>query len=173
MNWQIFVYTWIWFGFAALGFAILFNVPKRSLPPIFMIAVLGGVTKLLMMQYGFSIIFATLAGATLIGFASIPLAHRIHVPPPIFAIPAVIPMVPGILAYRMMLGLVSLAGTIDPSAFNKVLSETINSGLKVMLILMCLAGGVGIPMLITRKESAKNIRLMRSRNSSDEEGDIA
>lgn len=160
----------IWFGMAAVGFAILFNVPKRSLPAIFVIAALGGTTKLVLMQFDISIIVATLAGATLIGFLSIPLAHRIHVPPPIFSIPAVIPMVPGILAYRMMLGLVKLAGSIDPATYNSVLSETINTGLKVMLILMSLAGGVGIPMLITRKESAKNLHFIRRRNENESSG---
>lgn len=157
-----------WFGFAAVGFAVLFNVPKRSLPAIFAIAALGGITKVLLMDAGISIIVSTLAGATLIGILSIPLAHRIHVPPPIFAIPAVIPMVPGILAYRMMLGLVSLAGAIKPDSYNQVLSETINNGLKVMLILMSLAGGVAIPMLVTRKESAKNIRFLTRRDESEE-----
>jgi len=171
MDWQL-LEKCFWFGVAASGFGILFNVPKRSLPAIFVLAAVGGITKLILMDHHLNIVVATLAGAALIGFLSIPLAHRIHVPPPIFAIPAVIPMVPGILAYRMMLGLVSLAGNINPATYNQVLSETINNGLKVMLILMSLAGGVAIPMLITRKESAKNLRFIIKRSDATDEGDF-
>jgi uncharacterized membrane protein YjjB (DUF3815 family) len=109
-----------------------------------------------------NVIVSTLAGATLIGFLSIFFAHRKHSPPPIFAVPSVIPMVPGIFAYRMMLGLISLAGEVNPETYHQILSETINNGLKVMLMLMSLAGGVGIPMLITRKESAKDIRFSKA-----------
>ncbi len=61
----------------------------------------------------------------------------------------------------MMLGLMRLAGDIDPKTYNQVLGETIHNGLKVMFILMSLAIGVGLPMLVTRKESAKEIRFRK------------
>lgn len=153
--------TAFWFGIAAIGFAVLFNVPTRILLPIFLMGALGGFTKIILLSFDHSIIVSTLAGAILIGFLSILFAHNKHVPPPVLAIPAVIPMVPGILAYRMMLGLITLAGKINPETYQHILSETINNGLKVMLILMSLAGGVAIPMLITRKDSAKDIRFVR------------
>ncbi|MBC7914209.1 MAG: threonine/serine exporter family protein [Pyrinomonadaceae bacterium] len=151
----------LWFGVAAAGFAVLFNVPARTLSSIFILGAIGGLTKTYLIHFDYNVVISTLAGATIVGFLSIPFAHKIHSPPPIFAIPAVIPMVPGILAYRMMLGLINLAGTIDPETYSQVLSETINNGLKVMLILMSLAGGVAIPMLITRKDSAKEMRFRK------------
>ncbi|MBC8051766.1 MAG: threonine/serine exporter family protein [Sphingobacteriaceae bacterium] len=151
----------LWFGIAAVGFAVLFNVPVRTLAPVFIMGALGGLTKTIMLQLELNVIVSTLAGATIVGFLSIPFAHKKHAPPPIFAIPAVIPMVPGILAYRMMLGLINLAGEVNPETYQQILSETVNNGMKVMLILMSLAGGVGVPMLITRKESAKEIRFKK------------
>ena len=153
----------MWFGTAAVGFAVLFNVPRRAIAPVFILGLVGGLSKTILLQFEINVIVSTLAGATVIGFLSIPFAHKRHAPPPIFAIPAVIPMVPGIFAYRMMLGLINLAGTINPANYTQILSETINNGLKVMLILMSLAGGVGIPMLITRKDSAKDIRFRKRR----------
>lgn len=148
----------IWFGLAAVGFGVLFNVPSRSLIPIFIMGALGGFTKVILMHYEINIVTSSLFGAALIGLLSIPVAHHKHAPPPIFSIPAVIPMVPGVLAYRMMLGLIDLASDQDPEAYSNILSLTVHNGLKVMLILMSLAIGVGLPMLITRKESAKQIR---------------
>jgi uncharacterized membrane protein YjjB (DUF3815 family) len=163
MEWLLIAEKGIWFGMAAAGFAVLFNVPTRTLLPIFLMGALGGLTKVTMIHCDINVIGASFAGATFIGFLSIFFAHDKHAPPPIFAIPAVIPMVPGIFAYRMMIGLISLAGKIDNTAYTRILSETTNNGLKVMFILMSLAAGVGVPMLITRKESAKDIRFKKNR----------
>ena len=161
MEWLLLLEKGLWFGIAAVGFAVLFNVPVRTLVSIFILGALGGLCKVFMLKFGINIILATFSGAALVGCLSIPFAHNKHSPPPTFAIPAVIPMVPGILAYRMMLGLISLAGSINPQVYPNILSETVNNGLKVMLILMSLAGGVMVPMLLTRKESAKEIRFRR------------
>ncbi len=149
----------IWFGFAALGFAILFNVPRRTLFIIWIIAALGGLTKLILIQQNLEITIATFAGASLIGMLSVYAAHTKHAPPLVFSIPAVIPMVPGIFAYRMMLGLMKLSSTAATSdTYSVSLSETVSYGLKTLFILMALAVGVAIPMLISRKETIKKVK---------------
>ena len=149
----------IWFGFAALGFAILFNVPQRALKVIWLIAAAGGITKLSLMQFNIGIVIATFAGASIVGVLSVYAAHNKHAPPLVFSIPSVIPMIPGAFAYRMMLGLMQLSGTaISNETYLKTLAETTNNGLKTMFILMALAVGVAIPMLISRKETIKKIR---------------
>jgi uncharacterized membrane protein YjjB (DUF3815 family) len=165
MDWLLLLEKGFWFGLAAVGFAILFNVPVRTLLSVFIMGALGGIIKNLLLQFEINVIIASFAGAVLIGFISISFAHNKHAPPPIFAIPAVIPMVPGIFAYRMMLGLISLAGNINQAAYSQVLSDTIHNGLKVMFILMSLATGVAIPMLITRKDSAKEIRFRKVKDN--------
>ena len=147
----------IWFGFASLGFAILFNVPPRTLPVIFLLAALGGIAKLLVMHWSGSLVLASLGGATLIGILSIQAAHEKHSPHTVFSIPSVIPMVPGVFAYRMMIGLVKLVGQDPSENYANVLAETVKSGLNVAFISMALVIGVGIPFLITRKNSAKLI----------------
>ena len=149
----------IWFGFAALGFAILFNVPQRTLKIIWLIAAAGGLTKLVLIQFNIDIVIATFAGATLIGILSVYAAHNKHAPPLVFSIPSVIPMIPGAFAYRMMLGLIQLSGTaVSSNTYFQTLAETTSNGLKTMFILMALAVGVAIPMLISRKETIKKIR---------------
>jgi len=149
----------IWFGFAALGFAILFNVPQRTLLIIWLIAAAGGLVKLFLMQCEIGIVIATFAGASLVGVLSVYAAHNKHAPPLVFSIPCVIPMIPGAFAYRMMLGLIRLSGTaISNDAYYQTIAETMSNGLKTMFILMSLAVGVAIPMLISRKETIKKIR---------------
>jgi len=167
-EWSLVLEKTIWFGCAGVGFAVLFNVPRRTLFPIFIMAALGGLTKVALVQVQINVIIASLMGSTLIGFMSIGFAHNKHAPPPVFAIPSVIPMVPGIFAFRVMLGLITLAGDMDKAVSAQVLTETIHNGLKVMFLLMTLAAGVGLPMLITRKDSAKDIRFRKNDKYSDE-----
>ena len=112
---------------------------------------------------GANIVVASLCGALLIGFISIPFAHYKHVPPLVFSIPSVIPLVPGVLAFKMMRGLITLAGDTTSELFITTLADTISSGIKVMFILLCLAGGVAFPMLLSRKQSVKHVRLLSLR----------
>ncbi len=130
-----------WAGFAALGFAILFNVPQRTLSIIWAMGALGGLLKFLLLGLEVNIVLASLAGASLIGVLSVYAAHNKHSPPLVFSIPSVIPMVPGTFAYRMMLGCMELVGTSSNTAtYMKTLAE------------------VAIPMLVTRKDTFKRIK---------------
>jgi len=162
MNWPEIFASGPWFGFAALGFAVLFNVPPRTLVAIWLLGVAGGLVKLVMLGLGLGPVMASLLGASTIGVLSIPAAHNRHAPPMVFSIAAVIPMVPGVFAYRTMIGLVQLTGEVD-SAYQQALSETINNGAKAVFILMALAVGVGLPNIITRKESAKEMKLGKTK----------
>lgn len=156
------------FGVVAIGFAILFNVPERTLFPIYILAMLGGLTKFLLMKFGIGVVISSLAGSTIIGFLIIPAAHIRHSPPTILAIPAVIPMVPGAFAYKMILGLVQLTGPTDNVlAYHQILADTVNNGLKAMFILISLALGVVLPMLLIRKKTVKQLKLKRKANPED------
>jgi uncharacterized membrane protein YjjB (DUF3815 family) len=148
-----------WSGFAALGFAILFNVPQRTLIMIWAMGALGGLAKFFLLGLEVNIALASLVGASLIGVLSVYAAHNKQAPPLVFSTPSVIPMVPGAFAYRMMLGFMELAGTSTNSAtYMKTLAETTSNGLKAFFILIALSAGVAIPMLITRKDTFKRIK---------------
>ena len=148
-----------WAGLAALGFAILFNVPQRTLFVIWAMGAFGGLLKFLLLGLEVNIVLASLAGASLIGVLSVSAAHNKHAPPLVFSIPSVIPMVPVAFAYRMMLGCMELVGTSSNSdTYLKTLAETTNNGLKAIFILIALSAGVAIPMLVTRKDTFKRIK---------------
>lgn len=144
-----------WAGIAALGFAILFNVPRRTLIEIWVLGFIGGMVKFSFLHFHVNIVFASLWAATLVGFLSIKTAHLKNSPPLIFSIPAVIPMVPGAFAYKMMLGLIALTSMEDPDIYLQTLIETVNNGAKMMFVLIALGTGVAVPMLLSRKESIK------------------
>lgn len=144
-----------WAGIAAIGFAILFNVPRRTLFAIGSLGFIGGLIKFTAMYFETGIVFASFLGATVIGIISIKMAHLRNSPPLVFYTPSVIPMVPGFFAYKMMLGLIALTTIENTDAYLQTLVETVNNGAKMMFILISLGTGVAIPMLLSRKESVK------------------
>ena len=152
-----------WAGIAAIGFAILFNVPRRAIFPIWTIGALGGLIKFTAMNFEIGIVFASFLGATVIGIVSIQMAHMRNSPPLVFSIPSVIPMVPGVFAYKMMLGMIALTNIENTDTYLKTLIETVNNGSKMLFVLISLGIGVSIPMLITRKESVKKSKFNKKK----------
>ena len=147
-----------WCGWAALVFGILFNVPPRTLFALWIGGAIGCFVKFSLIEMNAGVVFASFVGASAVGVLSLPIAHYRHVPPMIFAIPSVIPLIPGVFAYRTMLGLIKLTGNIGAD-YNLILSETVNNGAKTLFIIMSLSLGVAIPMHLMRKESVKKIKL--------------
>jgi uncharacterized membrane protein YjjB (DUF3815 family) len=154
-----------WAGIAAIGFAILFNVPRRVILSIWVLGATGGLIKFTAMHFDFGIVFASFLGATIIGVISIKMAHMRKSPPLVFSIPSVIPMVPGFFAYKMMLGLIALTTIENTDAYLQTLIETVNNGAKAMFILISLGIGVALPMLISRKETIKKTRIKKAKST--------
>jgi uncharacterized membrane protein YjjB (DUF3815 family) len=155
-----------WAGIAAIGFAILFNVPKRALFSIWALGALGALCKFSAMHFEIGIVSASFLGAILVGIVSIQMAHMRNSPPLVFSIPSVIPMVPGVFAYKMMLGLLSLTKIDDTDTYIKTLIDTVNNGAKMTFILISLGIGVAMPMLITRKESIKKSAFNKNKKAN-------
>lgn len=144
-----------WAGFAAIGFAVLFNVPQRTIFPIWCIGAMGGLIKFTAMGYDIGVVFASFLGAVAVGVVAIQMAHMRNSPPLVFSIPSVIPMIPGVFAYKFMLGMIALTNIENTDAYLQTLIETVNNGAKMMFVLIALGTGVAIPMLLSRKESVK------------------
>lgn len=142
-------------GIAAVGFAILFNTNKVVLFSIFLMGSTGVLLKLgLNIALGANIIITTFIGASANGFIGYIFGIRWKKPPLIISIPSVIPMVPGIFLYRMMIGIVRLASnTTEPGTFNQNLMFTVSNGSKAIFIVMGLAIGISLPYLVFRRNS--------------------
>lgn len=153
MDWYLLILKGILGGFGALGFSILFNVPQRTLLPIFLIGMLAIILKNICIDLcNINIILSAFICAATIGLLSSFASIIKKSPAQVFAIPSVIPLVPGVFIYKFMLGIITLSGTIT-SDFDIVFSQTVNFGLKSAFILMSLAIGVSLPTIILRKDS--------------------
>lgn len=149
----------VWCGLAALGFSILFNTPTRTLGIIWFGGFIAGIVKYgtLAAFPGANVIAGSFLAALAVGFISIPMAHFRHVPPVIFAIPSVIPLIPGIFAYRTMLGLIRLTSARDAD-FSQAIENTVRNGVTTLFIVLVLTLGVVLPMYLLRKESVKTVK---------------
>jgi len=80
---------------ATLGFAVIFNIPRRHLITASLNGALGWTLYTLIMQLGGTTIFANFAGAVTVGLIGELLANYFRKPATIFIIPGIIPFVPG------------------------------------------------------------------------------
>lgn len=136
-----------WSAVAAVGFAVLFNVPRKALPGCALTGALGHTLRTLFIWQGVPLEAATLLGATAVGFLSEYLGRRYKSPRLVFAVPGVIPMVPGILAFSTMLGVFDLL-TAPAADQVDVLVNTAVMGVQMGLVLAALALGIIAPNLL-------------------------
>ena len=140
-------------GVAALGFAVLFNMPGKLLGLCVLAAVVGHAARGVAMSMGVGIEVGTLLGALVIGMLAEIFSRRVHTPAMVFAVPAAIPFVPGAFAFKSMMGFATIAATggeVDPS----VVSEALANALRALLILGAIATGISLPGLLLFRRGA-------------------
>ena len=139
----------LWAAPAALGFALLFNVPPRSLVACCTLAVIGHATRKAVTVFGGDLVLATLIGGVVIGIAAQWWAKRHEMIPTVYSISAAIPMVPGTFMYKAVQGLLGIANvsTLSEAAAQQLLTDASINAVKACMILMALAFGIAAPIL--------------------------
>ena len=153
-----------WCSLAAFGFGILFNAPKRSLWMILLVGFFGGVVKfgLMLPEIGGRIVFSTFIASLVVGFTGVLLGNRKKFIPMMITIPSVIPLVPGVFAYKAMLGLMELTRKPDEN-YGQIVNQTIYNGTMTLFILLAITLGVTIPLVIFKLEFAGKVRGLQKR----------
>lgn len=146
-----FLLSALWGGVAAAGFAILFNVPVRTLLGCALGGAVAVVLRSLLLHNGASLPQATFVAATVVGFASVLMGRVWHAPAIVFVVPGVIPLIPGALAFSAMMDILRLASA-GPQADVLQLGTTTARTLQTLLTFMALAGGVALPSLLLRRK---------------------
>ena len=138
---------------SAMGFATIYNIPYRLMPWI----AVGGIICVCTRNFvfldpstgnaglGLGIVVGSLCGSALISIINIKAVHILHTPHQCITIPAVIPIVPGVLMYRALYGFMGMQGVVGE--VTHAMSFAINGS----LVLVCIALGVAIPNIFARK----------------------
>ncbi|UXY15918.1 threonine/serine exporter family protein [Chitiniphilus purpureus] len=144
MNWWL----ELWAAPAALGFAVLFNVPPRTLGWACLLAVAGHALRRAMQLAGCDIVLGTLVAALLIGFVAEWWGRRNRQASPVYAVCAAIPMVPGTPMYQAVQALLGIAGADSADVAGQYLISAGVSVVRASMILLALALGIAAPALL-------------------------
>ena len=138
---------------SAMGFSMIFNIPRRLL----WVVAIGGIIAVCTRNFvnlgpsnnniglDMGLAIGSLAGSTLISLLCIKAVHWFHTPHHVISIPSVIPMVPGVLMYRALVGLIEMSGVVGE------LTNAVKFGMGSAITIMCIALGVAIPNVFARK----------------------
>lgn len=132
---------------ASVGFSTIFNTPRRLL---WVIALGGGISvcvrNYLIFELGVEPGIASFAGAMAVSLIALQAIHWFHTPNHVLTIPSVIPLIPGVLLYRMLFGIINI-NDLDPAAA----LQALQSGVNACLTLLGIALGVAIPNSFAQK----------------------
>ena len=142
----------------AVCWGVLFGSPRRVLWVAGLLGGAGHCLRFVLLEVNVGLLPATLIAAVAIGLAGIFFAHRVNNPPVVFTLPACITMIPGLHAYRSMLGCIKIADENFAVAGNAdILAEVAHNAMLTFSLLVVLAIGISVGMLLFRKRSIKEI----------------
>jgi uncharacterized membrane protein YjjB (DUF3815 family) len=148
----------VWSGIAALGFGILFNIPRGTIITVFILGFVAGFIKFTLLKFNVHIVLSTFIAVLFVAVASMPTAHKIHHPPVVFCVPPVIPMIPGYFAYETVLSVMNFIFIEKDAGRRLALIDSIfSNGFTMFFILISIAAGISLPMLVLRKSTVKKV----------------
>lgn len=141
----------VWSAVAAAGFAVLFKVPRHLLLICVLVGGVGHASRTVLLAAGVNMVLAALVGATLVGFLGYWLARVYKVPSPVITVPAIIPLVPGSVAFQSLLKLINALGA-GPSAAQELFLSAAYDAVQAGLILFALGLGISAPFVLLRRQ---------------------
>jgi len=138
---------------SAIGFSMIFNVPRRLL----WVVAVGGILAVCTRNFvnlgssngnvglDMGLALGSLAGSALVSLLAVKVVHWTHVPNHVLSIPSVIPMIPGVLMYRALVALIAMNGVVGE------VTDAVKFGVSSGLTIMCISLGVAIPNIFARR----------------------
>ena len=138
---------------ACIGFALISNPPVKICLAAGVLAGVGHMTRFLLLDWGVGIGLGSLCGATLISLLSIPCAKRWHTPAELFSFPALLPMIPGMFAYKTILATMQFLAAEKGPLQDAHLSDIFFNGLTTFIVMCGLVIGAIVPLFAFHRES--------------------
>lgn len=137
---------------AGLGFAVAANPPKRILPAAAFLAALGHAFRFAIMEYGdVKIATASLLAGLVVGFAGIIITIAMRVPSEFFCFPALLPMIPGLYAYKAILSLINFMEADNMEVKHHWFVLAADNGFTSLFVVCALGIGAIIPIMLFRR----------------------
>jgi uncharacterized membrane protein YjjB (DUF3815 family) len=152
--------TWalsLWAGLAVLGFAMVFSVPRRTLPGIVALAIVAHLVRTAVLEMGAPLPTASFVAAVLVGLTAALIAPRTNQATPIYAFAPVIPLIPGTYMFDALTGILALTASTEADSA-AIVDAAIVDGSIATLTIVALAVGTISPTLIVGRHLARLVR---------------
>ena len=146
---------------AAIGFAAISNPPKRAYLYCALIAAIGHSVRFLMMHeslFGMHIVAASTIASLIIGVLAVLFSPIVKTPAETCLFPSLLPMIPGIYAYKTFGGLLMCLSHSAEADFEHYFYLFANNGLTCMFILLGMVVGATIPIFLMKDISFQATR---------------
>ena len=127
---------------AAIGFGAISDPPLRAFPSIALLAAIGHALRFCLMTY---------LG---VDMGSLVLGKRIYCPMTVLYIPALLPMIPGMYAYKIVFSLIMFMQNLKvPELQEKYLIDLFTNSIITCSVIFMLAVGATIPLFLFIKRA--------------------
>lgn len=139
---------------AAIGFASISNLPRVAYKYCALIAASGHALRFCIVTFlGLHLVWASFLGAFVIGVMAIWFAPKVKCPPEAFSFPSLLPMVPGIYAYKCFQAFLMMLAQPDEEEFLHYSYLLEFNGITCLLVIFAMVVGQIIPIFLFRRIS--------------------
>lgn len=146
---------------AAIGFSSISNTPRRAYLCCGLTAAAGHALRFILMSpqvCGMGIVWASTIAAFVIGIVGVLLAPTVKCPAEVCLAPALLPMIPGMYAYRTVAATIDCLGAPDETAFNHSLYLLNFNGLTCVFVIVGMVVAVNLPVFMMKRISFQATR---------------
>ncbi|MEG1546519.1 MAG: threonine/serine exporter family protein [Bacteroides sp.] len=157
------VFDGLFAAVAAVGFAIISNPPRKALAIAALLAAIGHGLRFYLMHsdvFMMEIATASFFAAFAIGLLAIPFAKFIHCPAEVFSFPSLLPMIPGMFAYKTILALTKFLQSSNYTESLEYMVQFFHNGITTVFVLFALVVGAAVPVFIFHRQSFTVTRLL-------------
>lgn len=148
---------------AAVGFSVISNPPRRTIMWSAFLAAVGHIVRYALMHFALlDISSASFCGAFVIGWLCLAFAYKLHCPTTTLYIPALLPMIPGMFAYRTLFAITQfLQNAANEELATHYMLDFFKNGITSFTVVFALAVGATLPTFILRKKAFTMTRAKR------------
>lgn len=144
---------------AAIGFSTISHTPRRAFVVCALAAAIGHSFRMLMMQSGIcGIVTASGVASFAVGVIAVTLSPKVKVPAESCLFPALLPMIPGMFAYRSVESAVGCFSSVGESDFMHWLYLLDFNLFTCCAVVLAMVLGANIPIFIWKRISFQATR---------------
>ncbi|QKF80986.1 threonine/serine exporter family protein [Halarcobacter ebronensis] len=134
----------IFSGIPAVGFGMVFNVPKETLLKCAYGGAIAYCSRKFLMDLNLSLELSTFLASTIVGIVALYWSRKYIVPRPVYTIASIIPMLPGTYAFSAIINLITMnAHGVTP----ELITTFVDNSLRTIIVLGGIGFGLALPSL--------------------------